>query len=113
MSNGKLERVFSTLKVLKVDKRSLLGNDTLDDLLVLNTDHIPLKEFDQDRSIRLWWTSKKRRVNQGPKKEYQRKSRDQDDTSSVDSQSLTVVDTQSLGTAASSVLLDDWDEFML
>ena len=37
VSNGKLERVFSTLKVLKVDKRSLLGNDTLNDLMVLNT----------------------------------------------------------------------------
>lgn len=41
VSNGKLEQVFSTLKVLKVDKRSLLGNNTLDDLMVLNTDHIP------------------------------------------------------------------------
>ena len=113
VSNGKLEQVFSTLKVLKVDKRSVLGNNTLDDLLVLNTDHIPLKEFDPDRSIRLWWTSKKRRVIQGPRKEYQRKSRDQDDTSSIDSQSLTVVDTQSLGTSTTSVLLDDWDVFML
>ena len=84
--------VFSTLKVLKVDRRSLLGDDTLDNLLVLNTDHISLKELDADRSIRLWWTSKERRVNQCPKKEYQRKSRDQDDTSSVDSQLLTVVD---------------------
>ena len=45
VSNGKLERVFSMLKVLKVDKRSLLGNDTLDNLLVLNTDLVPLQEF--------------------------------------------------------------------
>lgn len=41
VSNGKLERVFSTLKVLKVDKRSLLGNGTLNELLVMNTDRVP------------------------------------------------------------------------
>jgi len=45
VSNGKLERIFSTLKILKVDKQSSLGNDLLDDLLVLNTDCISLKEF--------------------------------------------------------------------
>lgn len=118
VSNGKLERVFSTLKVLKVDKRSLIGNDTLDDLLVLNTDRIPLKEFDPDRSIKLWWNSKKRRVNQGPRKEHQRKYRDQecDNSSSDDSQSL-LIDSQSLESLNSevgnSVLLDDWDEFTL
>ena len=49
--NGKLERIFSTLKVLKVDRRSLLGNDTLDDLLVINNDPISLQEFNPDRSI--------------------------------------------------------------
>ena len=45
VSNVKLERIFSTLKILMVDKQSSLGNDLLDDLLVLNTDCISLKEF--------------------------------------------------------------------
>ena len=45
VSNGKLERVFSTLKLIKVDKRSSLGNELLDDLLVLNSDRVPLKSF--------------------------------------------------------------------
>ena len=31
-SNAKLERVFSQLSVIKTDKRTLLSNDTLDDL---------------------------------------------------------------------------------
>ena len=53
ISNGKLERIFSTPKVLKSEKRSLLGNDTLDDLLVLNTDRIPLKDFNRDQCIRM------------------------------------------------------------
>ena len=35
-SNGKLERVFSTLGTIKVDRRSLLTNESLDDLLLLN-----------------------------------------------------------------------------
>ena len=71
VSNGKLERIFSTLKVIKVDKRSLLGNDTLDDLLVLNTDRIPLKDFNPDCSITMWW---KARPNQHQKKEYKKKT---------------------------------------
>jgi hypothetical protein len=86
-TNGKLERVFSTLKVLKVDKRSLLSNDTLDNSLVLNTDRIPLKEFNPDRSIRLWWSKKNRRIHQQPRKDNQRKVHDQDCTD--DSLSLT------------------------
>ena len=72
VSNGKLKRIFSTFKVIKVDKRSLLGNDTLDDLLVLNTDRIPLKDFNPDRSITMWWKAKTRRPNQHQRKEYKK-----------------------------------------
>ena len=54
-------RVFSTLKIIKVDKRSSLGNDLLDDLLVVS-----LKYFNLDHSISLWSSEKTRRPNQGP-----------------------------------------------
>ena len=53
-----------------MDKRSSLGNDLLDDLLVLNTDHVPLKDFNPDHSINLWWNGKNRRPNQHPRKQY-------------------------------------------
>ena len=53
LSNGKLERIFSTLKVIKVDRRSLLGNETLDDLLLLNSDLVALTDFNPDQSIKL------------------------------------------------------------
>ena len=53
VSNGKLERVFSTFRLIKVDKRSSLGNKLLDDLLVLNSDRVPLKSFNADHSISL------------------------------------------------------------
>ena len=74
VSNGKLERIFSTLKILKFDKQSSLGNDLLDDLLVLNTDCVSLKEFSPDHSIHMWWNAKTRRPNQQPRKEYKKHS---------------------------------------
>ncbi len=52
-SNGKLERVFSTLGTIKVDKRSRLTNESLDDLLLLKSDKIPITSFVPDQSIDL------------------------------------------------------------
>ena len=74
ISNGKLQRIFSTLKVLKSEKRSLLRNDTLDDLLVLNTDHIPLTDLNPDRCTKMWRSDKSRGLNQHQRKEYKKKS---------------------------------------
>ncbi len=68
VSNGKLERVFSTLKLIKVDKRSSMSNDLLDDLIMINTDPVPIKQFNPDQSIGLWWKDNKRRPNQNPRK---------------------------------------------
>ena len=50
VSNGKLERIFSVLKLIKVD-RSSLGNDTLKDLLTLNTDGRSMDNFNPDPSL--------------------------------------------------------------
>ena len=52
-SNGKLERVFSQLNVIKSNKRTSLKNDTLDDLLVLAIDSVPLSDFCPDSAIEL------------------------------------------------------------
>jgi len=68
-SNGKLERIFSQLKVMKTEKRSILNNQQLDDL---NTDVIPLANFDANPSIDLWWKEKKQRINQCPRKAYKK-----------------------------------------
>ena len=38
VSNGKVERAFSQVNLLKSSKRTTLGKETLNDLLVLNTD---------------------------------------------------------------------------
>ena len=40
VSNGKLERIFSVLKLIKVNRRSSLGNETLKDLLMPQMVHL-------------------------------------------------------------------------
>ena len=56
-SNGKLERTFSLLGTIKVNKRSRLTNQSLNDLLLLLSKKIPLKNFNPDQSIDLWWSA--------------------------------------------------------
>ena len=75
VSNGKLERTFSQVNLLKSNKRNLLGTDTLSDLLVLNTNKLELEQFSADSAIELWWDAKTRRPSQaGPRKEYKKRS---------------------------------------
>ena len=71
-SNGKLERIFSQLKMIKTDKQSLLNNEQLDDLLSLNADAILLETFDANPSTDLWWQDKRRRLNQRQRKPYKK-----------------------------------------
>ncbi len=68
VSNGKLERIFSTLKNIKQSKRSSLSNELLDDLLAINVDNVMVKDFNADSSIELWWKAKSRRPNQHARK---------------------------------------------
>lgn len=105
VSNGKLERCFSTLKVIKSEKRSSLSNESLDDLLTLNVDAIPLKMFNPDASIELWWKEKVRRPNQQPRKVYEKKA----------GQSSTMVDLtggDDMEQVDPQLTLDDWDQWI-
>ena len=86
-SIGKLERVFSQLNVLKTNKRTSLSNESLDHLLLLTTDGIPLKHFCTDGSIDLWWRGKLRRPRQEKRKQYRKRRLPTTDSSSVSSQS--------------------------
>ncbi len=74
VSNGKVERVFSQLKTIKTEKRSLLSNALLDDLLQLNSDVTPLQEFNPDDSIDTWWKAKTRRLHQHKRKPYKKRA---------------------------------------
>ena len=61
MSNGKVERVFSALKLIKSDRRSSLSEDTLDHLVRITVDGPPLAQWDASDVEHLWWRSKQRR----------------------------------------------------
>ena len=74
--NGTVERVFSLSNIIKTDRRSLLFAESFDDLLLLNSNKIPLTSFVADQAIDLWWTDKTRRPNQKPRKKYKKHSKD-------------------------------------
>ena len=100
-SNEKLERVFSTLGTVKVDKRSRLTNQSLDDLLLLKSDKIQLSDFLPDPSIDLWWSAKARRPSWKERKEYRPRSSDRLSTSYVQDSESEPED-----------MLERWDELI-
>lgn len=61
MANGRLERVYSQLKLIKNDRRTCLKEDTLDRLLQINVEGPPLSDWDTSE---LWLKEKVWRVNQ-------------------------------------------------
>ena len=97
VSNSSVERVFSTLKLLKTQKRSSLSIETMDNLLTLNIGKGSLESFNSRRAVDLWWHAKKRRPNQSARRPYQ-----QQGGSSVREQ---IVEEE-------QVSLADWDEWM-
>ena len=108
-SNGKLERLFSTLNVIKVEKRSSLNNSTVNDLLMINSDCVPLKSFCADFSIDLWWRGKTRRINQQPRKQYNKRrtlSSADEPCSSSSSQTLPTEEEEMID------VLEDWDDWL-
>ena len=60
MSNGTVERVFSTVKLIKSDRRSRLSEDTLDHLVRIAVDGPPLAQWDATDAVHLWWRGKQR-----------------------------------------------------
>lgn len=71
-SNGRVEQMFSSLKVLKTNRRTNIQSDTLNDLLEIYVEGPPSSSFCPDSAIELWWNdcATTRRVNQQPRKEY-------------------------------------------
>ena len=77
-STAKVERLFSTLKIIKNERRTNLNCSTLNDLLEVNTEGPTLRDFSAEAAVDLWWTdcSSGRSVNQKPCKEYRRRARE-------------------------------------
>ena len=63
MANGRVEQVFSQLKLIKTNRRTCLGEDTLDRLLRINVEGPPLSQWDASAALQLWQHAKMRRVN--------------------------------------------------
>ena len=101
-SNGHVERVFSTLKNIKTERRTLLKRDTLSDLLEIQAEGPSLAEFSPSQAVKLWWDDCQttRRVNQAPRKEYRPR-----DSGGMSSDTL-----QAEGEEQSSSL-EDWDSW--
>ena len=105
-SNGKLERVFSTVNLIKVNKRSSLSNESLDDLLVLNSERVPIQDFNPDPGINLWWESKTRRPAQKPRKRYKKRHSLHSSTKSKEPESVHDSDPADHSQVD---LLEEWD----
>ena len=117
VSNGKLERTFSQLNIIKDKKRSSLGNQSLNDLLAVSADKCTLKVFSPDRAIKLWWESKQRPPSQSKRKQYKPLASSSTATSSSDSLSGSQQESETLLATSNeeeneTVLLDDWDNWM-
>ena len=54
VSNGHLEQVFSQLKLIKVNRRTSLREDTLDQLIRINVEGPPLSKWDASCALQLW-----------------------------------------------------------
>ena len=54
-SNGRVEQIFSSLKVVKTNRRTKLATETLNDLLEIYVEGPPLAGFCPDDAIELWW----------------------------------------------------------
>ena len=102
-SNGRVEQIFSSLKVIKTTNWTSPYVSTLD-LLEIFVEGPPLDCFSADPAVDLWWSSccTTRRVNQGPRKPY----RPRIDKSSPSTAHQTESESEEVHLA-----LDDWDNW--
>ena len=72
VSNGRVESIFSSMNVIKTERRATMHTDTLSDLIEIHTEGTSLADFLPDDAIQLWWTGSttSRRVNQAPREAY-------------------------------------------
>lgn len=105
-SNGHVERIFSTLKVTKTDRRTNLNTSTLRDLLEIKVEGPSLSDFNAKHAVELWWKDCQttRRVNQAPRKEY----RPRVASSSGEEGPLS---TSTCASSSSDDTLSDWDNW--
>ena len=82
-TTSKVERMFSSLKVIKTDRRTSLQITTLDDLMEINVEGLPLPSFSAESAVDLWWTNHVRRPKQKARKEYEQREAQKDPESKL------------------------------
>ena len=99
--------MFSSMKVIKTNRRTHLDSSTLSDLLNIQVEGPPLASFSTDQAVSLWWDDCKtsRRVNQASRKSY--RPREKGSFSSEVTMAVVESDNQDTGT----ISLEDWDEW--
>ena len=60
VANGRVERMFSRLRIIKPDSRTSLSKDRLDSLLRIS-EGPSVDAWQVGRAIKLWWSEKTRR----------------------------------------------------
>ena len=98
-STGKVERLFSSLKTIKTEKRTSLHVSTVHGLMEIKAEGPSLCNFSPDAAVDLWWSdSTGRRVNQKPRKEYRKRTQNTAEEEDEDEQE-------------SALTLHKWDEW--
>ena len=116
LTNGRLERLFSQLKLIKSDRRSSLGEDRLDQLLRISVDAPPLSKWDASGAVRLWWGDKIRRPQAKGTEKFTRNAATSGPSSSSVSSTSAGPSTSSVDDDANTnnecVTLDDWESWL-
>ena len=89
--------MFSQLKLIKTNRRTNLGEDSLDYIVRVNVEGPPLSEWDASRAFELWQHAKIRRVNR------------KDATSAA---AATIIDDSVQHAPVDSISVGDWEEWI-
>lgn len=113
-SNGRIESMFSLLKIIKTDRRTSLHTATLADLLEIRMEGPTVDKFSAEHVVSLWWEDSKtgRRVKQRPRKQYQHRASSMDEETESDEESdRTAAEEEQSASEEPTFQLDDWDKW--
>ena len=101
MANGRVERIFSQLKLIKTERHTCFMIDRLDSLLRIAVDAPRLSKWDASGAVQHWWGDKKCRKVKDTRAPPKRKEKAPDDHSDSGHEDLY------------TVTLDDWESWIL
>ena len=96
--------MFSTLKIIKTNRRTNLRSSTLSDLLEIKLRVHCLLLFSAENAVSRWWDECKTtpRVSQRPRKKYKPREKTRTSSEAMDQETLE---------SESTLMLEDWDDW--